>query len=71
MTMAKSWVFGLLTLTIMLGLIGLLAFTSESVHRVVAPVQPPEAAPAPAPAVPPVEPEMGPMFHGNGLMLTY
>jgi hypothetical protein len=68
--MRKSWVFGVLTLSIVLGLIGLLAFTSESVHRV------PEKSARPLPAAQltpaaPLEPEMGPMFHGSGLTLTY
>ena len=31
--MGKRWVFGVLTLTIVACLIGLLAFTGESVHR--------------------------------------
>ena len=35
--MGKTWLFGLLTLPIALGLIGLLAYTSESVHEVAAP----------------------------------
>lgn len=69
--MGKSWIFALLTLTIALGLIGLLAYTSESVHHVAEPprtvtdVAPPHATPAPA------EREMGPTFHGTGLMLTH
>ena len=69
--MGKSWIFALLTLAIALGLIGLLAYTSESVHHVAEPprtvtdVAPPHAAPAPA------ERETGPTFHGTGLMLTH
>jgi hypothetical protein len=60
--MGKSWVLSLLTVTIMLGLVWLLALTSESVHR------PGEAA---RPLTPSVEPETGPTFQRNGLMLTY
>jgi hypothetical protein len=55
--MSKSWIFSLLTLTIALGLIGLLAYTSESVHHA--------AGPAPA------ERESGPTFDRNGLLLTH
>ena len=70
--MGKSWVFGLLTLTIVVGLLGLLAFTSESVHRVIEPSDGHALGnSAEAPVAAPVEPEMGPMFHGNGLTLTY
>ncbi|HSL50389.1 MAG TPA: hypothetical protein VK878_15080 [Candidatus Deferrimicrobiaceae bacterium] len=57
--MGKSWIFALLTLTIALGLIGLLAYTSESVHHTA----------EPAPAI--TEREMGPTLHRNGLMLTH
>ena len=68
--MGKSWVFGLLTLAIALGLIGLLAFASESVYRVVEPREP-FVDPGAAHAAPPAEPEMGPIYHGSGLLLTY
>jgi hypothetical protein len=64
--MGKRWVFSLLTMTIMLGLIGLLTFTGESVHRIAEPRRPLTEA-----ARPPVEPETGPVLHGSGLMLTY
>ncbi|HEY7436739.1 MAG TPA: hypothetical protein VIE41_16485 [Methylomirabilota bacterium] len=69
--MGKSWMVSLLTLAIALGLIGLLAYTSESVHHVAYPartvtdVARPRATPAPA------EREMGPTLHGTGLMLTH
>ncbi|MGH7403988.1 MAG: hypothetical protein ACREKQ_16285 [Candidatus Rokuibacteriota bacterium] len=69
--MGKSWILSLLTLTIALGLIGLLAYTSESVHRVAAPASrlteeaPPTVAPARG------EAEIGPILHRNGLMLTH
>ncbi|MGH7384184.1 MAG: hypothetical protein ACREKG_03310 [Candidatus Rokuibacteriota bacterium] len=68
--MGKSWIFALLTLTIALGLIGLLTYTSESVHRVAEPAPltggaRPEVAPARG------EREIGPVLHRNGLMLTH
>jgi hypothetical protein len=68
--MAKRWVFSLLTVTIMLGLIGLLTFTGESVHHPAEPGRPLTYAPR-SRVTPPVEPEMGPVLQGNGLMLTY
>jgi len=68
--MGKSWIFGLLTLTIALGLIGLLAFTSESIHGVVEP-RGALVDPGAAHAAPPVEPQTGPMYHGSGLLVTY
>jgi len=68
--MQKRWIFGL-TVAVALGLIGLLAYTSESVHRVSDPgrstITAPPARVAPAPA----EPESGPTVNGTGLMLTY
>jgi hypothetical protein len=71
--MRKRWVFGALTLTMVACLIGLLAFTGESVHRAL-----PRAAlgrvnfdAQPARPAGPAEPEMGPTDRGNGLMLTY
>jgi len=67
--MAKNWVFGFLTLTIALGLIGLLALSSESVHRMVDPER--RLADPGAAQAGPVEPEVGPMYHGSGLMMTY
>ncbi|MGH7414549.1 MAG: hypothetical protein ACREKJ_10160 [Candidatus Rokuibacteriota bacterium] len=69
--MAKRWIFTSLTVAMVLGLIGLLAYTSESVHRVAAPartiteVERPPVTPAPA------EREVGPTFHGTGLMLAH
>lgn len=69
--MGKSWIFALLTVTIALGLIGLLAYTSESVHRVTeaAPTLTGGARPESAPAR--GEREIGPVLHHNGLMLTH
>ena len=69
--MGKSWLLALLTLTIALGLIGLLAYTSESVHRRAEPAprltEPTRSTVAPARE----ERETGPMVHRNGLMLTH
>jgi hypothetical protein len=68
--MGKRWIFAL-TVGLVLGLIGLLAYTSESVHRVAEPprigteVARPRIVPAPA------EREIGPTVNGSGLMLTY
>lgn len=71
--MGKRWVLGVLTLTMVACLIGLLGFTGEPVHRalpraelgrVIFDTQ--SARPAG-----PAEPEMGPTDRGNGLMLTY
>jgi hypothetical protein len=68
--MGKRWIFAL-TVAVVLGLIGLLAYTSESVHRVGAPV-PAVTTEAPARVAPvPAEPESGPTVNGSGLMLTY
>jgi len=64
--MRKRSVVSLLTLTIMLGLIGLLAFTSESVHHLSAPTRSTTGVPPSS-----VTPEPGPIFQRNGLMLTY
>jgi hypothetical protein len=68
--MSKSWILSLLTLTIMLALVGLLALTSESVHRLGEPTRPLTEA-SPSWVAPSVEPETGPVFQRNGLMLTY
>jgi hypothetical protein len=68
--MGKRWIFAL-TVAVALGLIGLLAYTSESVHQVAPPPQigtevaRPRITPAPA------EPEIGPTVNSTGLMLTY
>lgn len=68
--MSKRWIFAL-TVALALGLIGLLAYTSESVHRVTEPAptitEEPQSRIAPVPA----EPEVGPAANGTGLMLTY
>lgn len=68
--MRKSCVFSLLTLTIMLGLVGLLAFTSESVHHLSGPARTPAEEPRSS-VTPSFEPETGPMYQRDGLMLTY
>jgi hypothetical protein len=67
--LGKRWIF-LLTVALALGLIGLLAYTSESVHH----VEPPRTiteVPRPRIAPVPVEREIGPTVNGTGLMLTY
>ena len=68
--MGKSCVLSLLTVTIMLALVGLLALTSESVHRLPEPARPRPGA-ARSHVAHPVLPETGPTFERNGLMLTY
>jgi hypothetical protein len=68
--MGKSWVLSLLTVTIMLGLVGQLALTRESVHRPGEAARPLTEA-SPSSVTPSVEPETGPTFQRNGLMLTY
>ena len=67
----KTWMGVLVTLSIVIGVIGLFAFTGASVHHLTEPVrtfadvsQTPGAAPA-------AEPQMGPVVQSNGLMLTY
>ena len=68
--MGKSWILSLLTLTIMLGLVGLLVLTSESVHHPGEPARPPTGA-SPSSVTSSVGPETGPTFQRDGLMLTY
>lgn len=68
--MGKRWIF-VLTVALALGLIGLLAYTSESVHRVAQPPRTITEVPRPRIAPAPVEREMGPTVNGTGLMLTY
>lgn len=69
--MGKRWIF-VLSVAAVLGLIGLLAYTGESVHRVAEPPRIGSEAP-PRPAVEPVprEREVGPTVDSTGLMLTY
>lgn len=70
--MGKRWVFSVLTVAIAACLIGLLAFTGESVHRIGPGAQVQRAfSPTTPPARPAVEPETGPTLQNNGLMLTY
>ena len=69
--MAKRWIFTGLTVAMALGLIGLLAYTSESVHHVGGPARTITEVPRPRITPVPVEREIGPTFHGTGLMLTY
>jgi len=71
--MGKRLVFGVLTLTMVACLIGLLTFTGESVHRTLPRTELGRVnfdAPSARPAGP-VEPGMGPTDRGDGLMLTY
>ncbi|HSB40868.1 MAG TPA: hypothetical protein VLK28_03475 [Methylomirabilota bacterium] len=63
--MRKSWMLVLWTTTIAAGLIGLLAYTSESVHRV-APGATISGVARPAPT----DHEIGPTYR-NGLLLTH
>lgn len=69
--MAKRWIFTGLTVAMALGLIGLLAYTSESVHRVAQPAPTITEVERPRITSVPAEREVGPTFHGTGLMLTY
>ena len=68
--MSKRWIF-VLSMALALGLIGLLAYTGESVHRVAKPprtiTEVSESRIAPVPA----EREIGPTVNGSGLMLTH
>lgn len=68
--MGKRWIFAL-TVALALGLIGLLAYTSESVHRVPEPPQTTTEVARPRIAPAPAEREIGPTMNGSGLMLTY
>ena len=68
--MQKRWIFAL-TVAVALGLIGLLAYTTESLHRVSDPGRSTTAAPPARVAPAPAEPESGPTVNGTGLMLTY
>jgi hypothetical protein len=68
--MGKRCVFGMLVLTVVLALIGLMAFTSESVHRVLRPEQSLSEVPWPHVEPPAPEPATGPMMR-DGLLLTY
>lgn len=71
--MGKRWVFGVLTLTMVACLIGLLAFTGEPVHRTFPRTELGRVIFDTRSVRPagPAEPEMGPIDRGNGLMLTY
>lgn len=68
--MNKRWIFAL-SVALALGLIGLLAYTSESVHRAAEPprtiTEVPESRIAPVPT----EREMGPTVDRSGLMLAH
>jgi hypothetical protein len=68
--MGKRWIFAL-TVAVALGLIGLLAYTSESVHRVTEPAPIITEVPRPRVVPAPAEREVGPMVNDTGLMLTY
>jgi hypothetical protein len=68
--MGKRWIF-VLSVALALGLIGLLAYTSESVHHAAEPPRTITEVPRPRIAPVPVEREMGPTVNGTGLMLTY
>jgi hypothetical protein len=68
--MGKRWIFAL-TVALVLGLIGLLAYTSESVHRAADPPQISIEVARPTVEPVPHEREVGPTVDGTGLMLTY
>jgi len=68
--MGKSWIFALLTLTIALGMIGLLAYTSESVHHATEPAPAITERPRARNVSGPAAHESGPTYR-NGLMLTH
>jgi hypothetical protein len=68
--MGTRWIFAL-TVALALGLIGLLAYTSESVHRVAQPPQSSTEVARPGIVPVPAEREVGPTVNGTGLMLTY
>ena len=68
--MGKRWIFAL-TVALALGLIGLLAYTSESVHRAAEPPQISTEVARPTVEPVPAEREVGPTVDGTGLMLTY
>jgi hypothetical protein len=68
--MGKRWIFAL-TVALALGLLGLLAYTSESVHRVAQPPQSSTEVARPGIVPVPAEREVGPTVNGTGLMLTY
>jgi hypothetical protein len=69
--MSKNSIFALLTLTIALGLIALLAFTGETVHRLAKPAPTsPERVQART-VTGSLDHEMGPTLHRNGLLLTH
>jgi hypothetical protein len=68
--MGKRWILAL-TVALALGLIGLLAYTSESVHRVAEPPRTITEVPEPRVGPVPAEREIGPTVNGTGLMLTY
>jgi len=68
--MSKRWIVAV-SVAMALGLIGLLAYTSESVHHVAPRVRTITEVPRPGIAPVPAEREMGPTVHETGLMLTY
>ena len=68
--MGKRWIFAL-TVAVALGLIGLLAYTSESVYRVTEPAPIITEVPRPRVVPAPAEREVGPTVNDTGLMLTY
>ncbi len=67
----KTWMCVLVTLSIVIGVIGLFAFTGESVHHVTDPARIFADVSHTRGAAPAAEPQMGPVIQPNGLMLTY
>jgi hypothetical protein len=68
--MSKRWIF-VLSVALALGLIGLLAYTGESVHQVAEPPRTISEVPGLRIAPVPAEREIGPTVDGSGLMLTH
>lgn len=69
--MSKNGIFALLTLTIALGLIALLAFTGETVHRITKPAPTSPGHVQARPVSGSLDREMGPTLHRSGLLLTH
>ena len=69
--MSKNGIFALLTLTLALGLIALLAFTGETVHRLAKPAATGPERVQTRTVSGSLDHEMGPTLHRSGLLLTH